>query len=358
MRETPRNDPPVGSRHPHSAAYRGHASASAAVPPAEAILPQMAAAFVTSRLYFLVAEIGLPDLLAEGPRTVDYLARRTQVDRESLYRVLRLLATLGVFTEVAHGTFDRTDRSDMMRTWQVWRCFLELPRVVATGRTGMDLAFGTSLWEYLEDNREEAAIFNRMMAFVTQGECEAVEEAYDWSDCSTILDVGGGLGNLLTIILARNPHLSGILFERAQTIDQSLAMIDASGLSERCRVEPGDFTIAVPSFGADVMILSHIVHDWNDEGAVRILGHCRAAMKSGQVLLVVEPVLEPGNNGETSKLGDVLMMLLTGGRERSELEYSDLLKRAGFDLRRIIPLDAALPLGSSVIVATPDGDVP
>lgn len=325
------------------------------VPPPEALLFQMIVPFVTPRAAFLATDLRIPDLVADGPRTVADLARETNVDADSLYRVLRLLASSGMFTEVADGVFGKTPLSETFRVFgTLQHAALRLPQAVETGRTGVELATGMGLFERLDAHPDEGALFNRLLAFLTGGECDAVVAATDWTGAATVVDIGGGTGTLLSAILARNPSIWGVVFERPQVVEEARAAIAARGLGERCQVVAGDFFEAVPA-GADIFILSHIVHDWDEQSALRILRNVRAAMKPGARLLVLETVMAQGDTPDPSKLADIVMLLFSGGRERTEEEYRDLLARAGLRLDRVVPLPPT-PWGTGLIEVSAEDD--
>jgi SAM-dependent methyltransferase len=319
-------------------------------PPPEIALVQRCAAYVSSGLFLQVGELGIPDLLADGPRPVDVLAREAKVDPDALYRVLRMLSAEGVFSEVSPRTFRQTPVSEVLRIFRGRRLFLQLPRVLETGRTGMQLAFGVSDWDYFDRHPAESALFNRAQAILNGDDGDAVVAGYDWSGVSRVLDLGGGTGTLLGAILDANPALTGVLFEREAVVAQAREAIARRGLAERCEVVAGDFLRAVPPVGADVTILSHIVHDWDDERAVTILRNTRAAMRPGDRLLIVEAVVPAGDAPHPSKPGDVMMLIFTGGRERSADEYRTLLARAALRLTRVITLPPT-PGGTALIEA-------
>jgi len=309
-----------------------------AEPPPELAMIARTAAFVSSGLFLYVGELGIPDMLADGPRSADALAREAKVDPDALYRVLRMLSAEGVFSEVSPQTFRQTPVSEVLRLFSGRRLFLQLPRILETGRTGMELAFGMSLWEYFDSHPAESALFNRAQAILNESDSDAMVAGYDWSGVSRVLDLGGGTGTLLGAILDANPALTGILVERQAVVPEASEAIAKRGLAERCEVVAGDFLRAVPSVGADVTILSHIVHDFDDEAAVTILRNARAAMRPGDRLLIVEAVIPPGDAPHPAKSGDVMMLVFSGGRERSADEYRTLLARAGLRLTRVVTL--------------------
>jgi SAM-dependent methyltransferase len=310
----------------------------------------MVAEYTTSSLFLHVGELGIPELLMDGPRSVDELAQTLHVDPEALYRVLRLLASNRVFTEVSPRLFGQSAVSDTLRIFRALRACTQLPNILQTGRSGFELAFGMSAFEYLGRHPSESAIFNRNQELLIGAASDAIAEAYDWSTVTRVLDIGGGTGSLLSAILATNPHLSGVIFERDAVAADARAAIDERGFGNRCQVVAGDFFQRIPPVEADVAILSHILHDWDEEHAARILRNTRATMRPNDRLLVAEAVLPPGNGPHPGKLMDVAMLVWSKGRERTLEEYHDLLASAGLQLSRVVPL-APNPLGLSVIEA-------
>jgi hypothetical protein len=191
-----------------------------------------------------------------------------------------------------------------------------------------------SLFPYLAQHPEAAAAFNAGLAAAP--EHEAIATAYDFSTIRTLVDVGGGHGTLIAAVLRAHPTLQGILFDQPSVVAGAPALLEAAGVAQRCRVMGGDFFAAIPA-GGDAYILSSIIHDWDDDRAVAILANCRRAMDNSGRLLVVEPVVPPGNDFSLSKFSDLNMLAVTGGRERTEEEYRALYAAAGFRLTRVIP---------------------
>ncbi|HEV2132191.1 MAG TPA: methyltransferase [Longimicrobiaceae bacterium] len=338
------------------------ASTADALPPHAAII-QMASALVVSRALYVVAELGVADHLADGPRSADELAQATGAHAPSLYRVLRSLASLGVFTEDAEHRFALTPlgaalRSDApgaarssVRTLAgplLWASFGEILHSVRTGEPGFERALGKPFFEYLSTAPAEAEMFGETMLGFHGAEPPAVAAAYDFSDVGTLVDVGGGIGTLLATVLQAHPGLRGVLLELPHVVPQARQRIAAAGLSERCTVVEGDFFQAVPP-GGDAYMLSHIIHDWDEARCQAILTNCRRAMNGRGRLLLVEAVLPPGDVPHPAKLLDLVMLNLPGGRERSESEYRMLLDAAGFTLTRVVPTHSQV----SVIEAIP-----
>ena len=304
-----------------------------------------------------VAELGIADHLAGGPRTAADLAARTGANEDAVYRVLRALAMVGVFTETAPRTFALTPAGELLRSdapgsvrdLVVWMCdafhfrvYAELTEAVRTGEPIGDKVVGMPVFEYLERNPELAARFNNAMTNFSAGVAPAVLQAYDFSGIGVLVDVAGGHGMLLSTILRQYPLMRGILFDAPHVIAGATAP-DELGVADRCEKVSGDFFKSVPT-GGDAYLMKHIIHDWNDERSGVILRNIRAALAGkprGKVILV-EAVIKPGNEPDLAKFIDIEMMLLPGGRERTEAEFKALFERNGFKLTRIVPTEAPL----------------
>lgn len=318
--------------------------------PAEA-LRGLISGYRVSQLIYVAAKLAIADHLADGPRSVDQLARSVSVHPGALYRVLRALASYGVFAERGRGVFELTPRAEPLRSdtpgsvrgyaimngeeW-FWSSWGELLHSVKTGRTAFDDSFGIGLFGFLDQHPEAAEIFNDAMTSITGMDSDAIAAAYDFSRKATIVDVGGGRGSLMTAILRAHPHATGILFDRPPVLAGVSAALAAKGLTDRCAVMAGDFFDSVPH-GGDVYILKDIVHDWPDDRAVAVLKNCRRAMREEARLLVIERVIPAGNEPSFAKLADVNMLVITGGLERTEAEYRTLLTASGFRLSRVVP---------------------
>ena len=211
----------------------------------------------------------------------------------------------------------------------------------------MELAHGMSFFDYLTQHPAAGRNFDVAMNLINQGEPEAVAESYDFAGVRTLVDVGGGNGSGLAAMLTRHAHLRGVLFDLPAVTEQAAPGLAALG--DRCEVVGGDFFESMPARG-DAYLLSHVIHDWDEERALTILRNCREAMGSGGRLLLVEMVIPPGGEPHPGKMLDVMMLSLTGGMERTEAEYSELLQRAGFRLTRVVPTPSAV----SVVEAVPD----
>ncbi len=320
-------------------------------------LQQLVWGKATTQCLFVAAKLGIADLLADGPQTVDELAAETETSAEALYRVLRLLASLDVFVELEPRQFALTPMAELLqadapcsfRDYAIvhgseWynRAWAHLLYSVEKNEPAFDLACGLSLFDFMEQNPDAATDFNNSMTALSRFEAAGVCAAYDFSDCKKVVDVGGGHGRLLTEVLAANPALDGILYDRPNVVDATRAELEASEFGSRCRVAGGDFFAGVPT-GGDIYLLKHIIHDWDDERSAVILRNCRDAMTAGGRVLVIEGVMPPGNEPSNSKLWDVVMLALTsGGRERTEEEYAELFAQAGLSLSRVVPTHAVV----------------
>jgi hypothetical protein len=332
-------------------------------PPPHAPLLELTFATVVARALYAVTERGIPDLLAEGPRTPDELAAKVGVHPTALLQLLRALAATGIFTHGTDGRFGLTPVSETLVTDHptaardmvltlggpaFWAAMGEMPAVLETGRTGIEIAFGTSFFDYLRQHPDEELIFNRTMIAVHGGEPAAVAEAYDFSGIGKVVDVGGGLGTMLVTLLQRHPHLTGVLFDAPSVADAAKDTIAAAGLEGRCERVGGDFFASVPA-GGDAYVLSHIIHDWDVDACHTILRNCREAMNPDGRILIVEMVLPPGAEPHPGKILDVVMLVVPGGRERTADEYGELLAPVGLRVERVVP--TASPV--SVVEAVP-----
>jgi hypothetical protein len=330
--------------------------------PPQAQLIQMATAHWVSRLLYLAAQMNLADRLSETSRTADELARSTATDAPSLYRVMRTLASLGLFTEDPSHRFSltplggalKTDAPGAVRATVLTMagdlCTKSLDHLlysVQTGKTGFEKAFGMPLFEWLENHPTDASLFSETMVGLHGVEPVAVAAAHDFSEFETIIDVGGSTGNLLTTILGRHPHPRGILFDLPHVVHDGAALIQARGLADRIRIEAGSFFETVPA-GGGVYLLSHIIHDWNEAQCLTILGNCRRAMTPGSRLLIIEMVLPTGDTPHLGKMLDIIMLAIPGGQERTEPEYGALLGRAGFQLTRVVPTQSPVSIVEAV----------
>jgi hypothetical protein len=313
-------------------------------------MSRMLSGYWISMSLYVAAKLGLADLVKDGPRTPDDLAQLTRMQPKPLYRLLRALASVGVFAEDEQGRFGLTPlaqqlRSDvpgsqralaLMMGDEHYRAWGELEHCIRTGQTGFQKVFGKPIFDYMAERPEVAKVFDAAMVGIHGAETPAMCDAYDFSGFGTLVDVGGGNGSLLSVVLQRTPGLRGILQDLPHVIDRARAGVQAAGLLERCSVVGGSFFDAVPA-GGDAYLLRHIIHDWYDEDCVKILGNVRRVIPATGKLLVVEGVVPPGNGPSSTKLLDLTMLVVPGGMERTEAEYRELYAKAAFRLTRIVP---------------------
>lgn len=311
---------------------------------------------------YAAAYLGLADLLHKnGPQTPDQLAAATNTQSRPLYRLLRGLASLGVFAEDAQGRFGLTPLAECLRSdhptsqrslalmmgEEHYRCWGELLHSVQTGQTAFEHLYHQPIFHYLAEHPRQAAIFDQAMTGVHGAETQAMLGAYDFSGIKTLVDVGGGNGTLLLATLERYPALQGILFDRADVIQRAQANVEAARLQHRCILKAGSFFESVPP-GGEAYLMRHIIHDWNDEQCQTILRNCRQVMPAHGKLLIVETVLPTGNDPCFAKLLDLTMLTIPGGMERTETEYRTLLAASGFRLQRVVSTAADIHVIESV----------
>jgi hypothetical protein len=317
---------------------------------------QLSTGYIASTVIYIAVKLRIPDKLASGSCRVADLARETGVSEDALYRVLRLLASLGVFEETAPREFGnnvtssllRSDTPGSMYAMTLWmsdpmhfQVYANAMYSVDTGKPAIEKTFGMPVFEYFPRNPEESEIFNNAMTAFSAMVIPAVLEAYDFSGIGTLIDIAGGHGRVLTTILQRYPSMRGVLFDLDHVIAGARPHIAELGRADRCRTVSGDFFKAVPE-GGDAYIMKHIIHDWDDDRAGVILRNIRKAMNPGGRVILIESVVLPGNQPDFAKIIDVEMLLLPGGRERTEQEFRDLFARSGFELTRIVPTKSPL----------------
>jgi SAM-dependent methyltransferase len=322
------------------------------------VLYQMAVGHYVSRALHLVVKLGIPDLLGDGPREYGDLARATNTHASALNRVLRLLASVGIFEERDGGRFALTSLGEHLRAGvpgsmhasvllfagpRLQDAWKDLEYCVHTGEPAYRRRGITDPFEDPLRDPEYIANFDAAMAEFTRLAAIAVAAAYDFAPLGSVVDVGGGNGALLLGILRAHSHLRGTVFDRPEAAARATQQIAAAGLADRCQAIVGDFFTEVPG-GGDAYLLKHVIHDWDDARAVRILQNCHRAMGAEGKLLVVEgvypPRIEPSLESWGAAANDVNMLVCTGGRQRSEAEFRTLFAAAGFHLTRIVPTPA------------------
>jgi len=324
---------------------------------------QIISGFWISRAVYVIAKLGIPDLLKSGPKTAEELASETSMHAPSLYRILRALASVGVIRSDEGKRFALTPLTETLVTdapgslrWfavselgqEHYPAWGNLMYSVKTGEIAFDNFFGVDIWEYFRQNPEDAAVFNNSMSGMTAATNESITSLYDFSGFKKLVDIGGGHGGLITSVLKSNPQLKGVLFDAPQVIEGARARIEAAGLADRCETVAGDFFKAVPE-GGDAYIMKWIIHDWDDERAITILKNCRKQMPSKGKIILVDSVVPDTDEPHFSKFIDLNMLVMTGGKERTAKEFEELFAAAGFRLLRVIPTD----LPTSIIEGVP-----
>ncbi|MFC1888241.1 methyltransferase [Thermodesulfobacteriota bacterium] len=316
------------------------------LPPPVQLMKYIVGRWISKPIY-VAAELCIADLLAEGPKSIEELAQASQSHAPSLYRMMRALASVGIFIETEAKRFELTPMAEYLKTgamrsialmfnsdWsdKAWGYFLDS---VKTGSTAFEKAHGMPVSDWLENNPQAAEVFNEANAIKAGSSHRLIVDAYDFSGINTLTDVGGGLGILMVEILLENPFMEGIVADLPSVIRGTAEVIQARGIEDRCQAVECDFFKEIPS-GSDAYLMSNILHDWPDEQCRVILTNCHRAMQVESKLLVVEMVISPGNEPSIGKLLDLEMLVITGGRERTEEEFENLFLSSGFKLSRII----------------------
>jgi len=316
------------------------------LPPPAQLMKFIVGRWISKPIY-VAAELGIADILAGGPKSIEELAQASQSHAPSLYRMMRALASVGIFSETADKRFELTEMAEYLKTgalrsialmfnsdWsdKAWGYFLDS---VKTGSTAFEKAHGMPVSDWLEKNPQAAKVFNEANAVKAANSHRAIVDVYDFSDINKLTDVGGGLGALMAEILIANPLMKGNVADIPSVIQKAKKIIQSQGLEDRCGVVECDFFKKIPS-GSDAYLMSNILHDWSDEQCQIILTNCHRAMKTESRLLVVEMVIPHGNEPSVAKLLDLEMLVTTGGRERTEKEFKTLLESSGFKLSRTI----------------------
>jgi hypothetical protein len=332
-------------------------------PPPHAQLIEMATAHWVSHIVYVAAKLNLADHLANGTKNAEEVAKLTETHAPSLYRFMRTLAHLGILTEDGERRFALTRVGEALKTGAPGSAratiltvasnwfsagFGELLYSVQTGKSGFEKSLGMPIFDWLAKNPEMTSLFSETMVGIHGAEPAAVAAAYDFTGFKTIVDVGGATGNLLTTVLGRAPAARGVLYDLPHVVGDARALIEHRGMSDRVTIEAGSFFDRVPS-GAEVYLLSHVIHDWSEEQCLTILGNCRRAMNPKSRLLVIEMVLPPGNTPHPGKVLDVMMLVGPGGRERTEHEYGALLAKAALRLTRVVPTESAVSVVEAVV---------
>lgn len=308
----------------------------------------------------VAVRVGVADHLAAGPLPVERLAALGGVQAEHLNRVLRFLATRGVFREGEEGTYHLTTAASLLRSDSplamssvvllltdelYWLPAGRLEDTVRKGSTVFEEIFGAPLFEFLAGDEERGRVFHTALDDLSATEHGGVVASYGFPETGTVVDVGGGRGGLLYEALTKNPRLDGILLDHESVVAGH--RLDDPAIKGRWKTVPGDFFTDMPA-GGDVYLLKRILHDWNDADSVRLLKACRAAMSDRGRVLVIDTVVPPGNDPHPSKLSDMAMMIVFDGKERTEDELASLFTQAGLKLSRVIPTPGTLSIVEAI----------
>lgn len=314
------------------------------------------------RTVYVAAKLGLADHLADGPKTVDELAAATAAHAPSLYRLLRALAGIDVVRQDAHGKFELTPFGEALQSnapgslrstaivelgddhYAAWENLLHSVR---TGETAFDAKFGMPIWKFYEQNPENGSNFDRCMTELTGAIHDAILETYDFAPFQHLTDIGGGHGALVTAILKEYPHLRGTVFDQPYVAEGASQTFADAHLRARTAAVGGDFFESVPA-GADLYTMKFIIHDWDDQRCIRILRNIRDAIVPTGRLLIFDTVIPEGNEPHFGKFFDLNMLVMTGGRERTEKEFAALLRQGGFHLSRVISTQSVISIVEAV----------
>lgn len=338
------------------------AAAPQQLPPDAQLLQIVSGAFTSSAVY-AAAKLGIADLLAEGPKTAEYIAVATSTDERSIYRLLRALASIGAFAETESKTFANTPMTETLRSdhpnstrdltiWmgepEHWRVYGDLLYSLQTGKPAWDNVHGEPVFPYLfETNKPLGDIFNRAMTSYSHVSIPGVLAAYDFSGAETIADIAGGYGHLLAAVLKENPQAKGVLFDLAAPLAGAPQMLDSYGVADRVELVEGDFFSEIP-VKADIYMLKHIIHDWYDDNCEKILRNIRSQMPDDGKVLIIDAVISEGNTPDFGKIIDLEMLMTPGGVERTPTEFAELLEKSGFKLNRIIPTQGPMSIVEAV----------
>jgi hypothetical protein len=315
--------------------------------------------WMISRALHVAAELGIADLLTDGPKTASDLAAATASHPQSLARLLRMLASYGVFAETADGRFELTPPGALLQSGALrdfarffsdadWNAYGDLLHNVKTGEPAFNHVNGAGFFEYLGAHPEAQQRFDRGMANAADTENPGIAAPYNFSGYQRIVDVGGGRGGFLAEVLKIHAGSRGVLYDQPQVVAHP-DYLTRAGVIDRCEIAAGSFFESVPS-GGDLYILKRVIHDWPDDVCLGILRRCRDAVAKHGRVIVVDAVVPPGNQPHLSKTVDILMMVLLDGRERTESEFRDLFARAGLKLTCVVPTPSLL----SIIEAIPE----
>lgn len=313
--------------------------------------------FQLSQCLFTATALGIPELLKEGKKTCEELAEATQTHADSLYRLLRVLASTGIVTEVAPQQFEATslatclqeDSPDslkdfvLLRAEQDYLCWKDLPYSIKTGKSAFEKTFGVSRYQYNQQTPQLSERFDKAMSTLARKQQKVILSSYDFSTIDTLVDIGGGQGSLLIALLKQYPNLKAVLFDQPETILRAQQLLAQEHLEQRCQIVAGSFFEVLPE-AKDVYILKHVLHNWDDEQALQILQNCRRAMAAGTKLLIIEGIIAKTAAQRSVLLDLQLLVSFASGKLRTEAEFCRLLQAAGFELNKLIPTQSDISI--------------
>jgi ubiquinone/menaquinone biosynthesis C-methylase UbiE len=330
-------------------------------PPPRLHLLQMITSYWTAQSIHVAAKLKLADLVKDGPKTAAELAEATRTHPPALYRLLRALSSVEIFAEDEEGRFRLTPMAEclldqhgsqravaLMMGDEHFRAWGDLLYSIQTGKPAFNHVYGKGIFDYLAEHAEQAQIFDAAMTGFHGPETQAMIDVYDYTGVNTLVDIGGGNGSVLSAVLKKYPAMRGILYDLPGVIERAKKNLADSGLASRCQTIAGSFFESAPP-GGDAYQMRHIIHDWTDEQCHTILSHIRKVMPPHGRLLIIEMVIKPGNQPQPAKWLDLNMLVLPGGRERTEPEYGEMFAKAGFRLERVVPT----PTENSMIEGRP-----
>ena len=330
--------------------------------PPQAIVMQMAMGYMMSQATGVAAKLYIADHLKDGAKTIEELAALTNTHAPSLYRLMRALVSAGFFQRDSENHFSnnvlseflRSDHPEsfrpalhMMSDPEHWNAHGNLLQSIKTGEIAFDYTFGMPVFPYFATHPKAAEVFDNAMTSFSKSSANAVVATYDFSDAKTIADIGGGHGRLLATVLKTAPNAKGILFDQSQVLEGNI--LDEAGVGDRTETISGNFFAEIPVV-ADVYLMKFIIHDWNDEQSISILSNLAKSAPTGAKLLLVETVVEEEFTPSISKIMDLNMLVMTGGKERTATEYSELFEKTGFKLTNVYPTPSPMSIVEAVRV--------
>ncbi|ARV60124.1 methyltransferase [Nostocales cyanobacterium HT-58-2] len=322
--------------------------------PSQMVMIQMATSYWVSRAVYAAAKLGIADKLKDGPKSCDELANSTGTNVQALYRLMRALASVGIFAENEQGYFTLTPlasylQSDAPNSVQAfaisfgeehYRAWGDILYSIQTGDSAFQNLYGTPVFQYYAQNPQAGKTFDEAMTNVSAKDKTEIVAAYDFSSIRKLVDIGGGHGSFIASILKANPTMEGILFERPSVVEGANSVLEAEGVSKRCQVVAGNFFESLPS-GGDAYILKYVIHLLDDERAIALLKNCHSAMEENGKIILVEQIVPPDNEPSWSKFLDIHMLIaISGGRERTKMDYQTLFEASGFKLNKIVTTES------------------